>query len=108
MSLSVTILKLDGVVFPGDSFRCAIEFKNTRPASSEDSPHHIETLAWASAQIYGQYIVDPGLIKLPASTIQRSLAGSTLPKLGMRTFSIANFARSLCPHHYSNSDHHAL
>lgn len=85
MALSVTVLKLDGVLFPGDNFRCVIEFKNTHPASlgEETTRQNIETLAWASAQIHGHYIVDPTLIKLSASTAQRQIAGSTLPKLGM-------------------------
>lgn len=84
MALSVTITKLDSVLFPGDTFRCLIEFKNTLPVSGnvDLDRENSETLAWASAQIYGQFVVDPASITLPSSTAQRQLAGSTLPRFG--------------------------
>lgn len=88
MALSVTVHKLDTVLFPGDTFRCLIEFKNSHAVTgdAEKDAEHIEPLAWVSAQVYGQYVADLSLISLPSSTLQRSLAGSTLPKLGTDAF----------------------
>jgi len=91
MALSVTVHKLEPVLFPGDTFRCIIEVKNTLAASgdAEYDIQRIEPVAWVSAQIYGQYIADPTFMKLPESTSQRHIAGSTLPKLGTRRASLA-------------------
>lgn len=87
MALSVTVHKLDFVLFPGDAFRCIVEFKNNTAATgdAEKDRENIQPLAWVSAQIYGQYVTDSSLITLPSGTEQRSIAGSTLPKLGTPT-----------------------
>lgn len=89
MALSVTVHKLEPVLFPGDTFRCIIEVKNTLAASGDEEYdlQRVEPLAWVSAQIYGQYVADPTFIKLPEETLQRHVAGSTLPKLGTTTMS---------------------
>ena len=88
MALSVTVHKLDFVLFPGDAFRCVVEFKNNNVATgdAEKDLEKVEPLAWVSAQVYGQYVADSSLISLPSATMQRSMAGSTLPKLGTRLF----------------------
>ena len=98
MALSVTVRKLDPVVFPGDLFRCIIEFKNAQKPSGEADidNNKLESLAWASAQIYGQYIADPSLMKLPVATQQRQQVGSTLPKLGMNQISHLSYFWVLC------------
>lgn len=97
MALSVTVHKLDFVLFPGDAFRCIVEFKNNAQATGDAEKDHqnIQPLAWASAQVYGQYVTDSSLIALPAATEQRAVAGSTLPKLGTRPFLLAHSEQNL-------------